>query len=296
MSLEFDGLGKSFGNKRVLNGLTLAIRAGELFGLCGPNGSGKTTAMRIALGVVVADRGQVRWDGVAMDPAVRRRMGYMPEERGLYAKLTPVEQLTYFAELSGLDRGVARRRAHEWLERLSVQAGQRETVEKLSLGNQQKVQLVAAVIHDPDIVVLDEPFAGLDPTAVDTMVVVLRELTGRGVPVIFSSHQLDLVERLCDRVGIIRDGKQVAVGTVPELRHRSRSRRLQIRLTGAPSGWAARLPGVWVLWQSGGSAELELHEGASTQAVLMAAVTLGTVEQFGWRETSLAEVFREVVR
>jgi ABC-2 type transport system ATP-binding protein len=296
MRLEFDGLVKRFGNRTVLDGLTFAVRAGELFGFCGANGSGKTTLMRIALGVVAADRGTVRWNGAPLDRAVRRRIGYLPEERGLYAKLRPVDQLTYFGALSGLPPAVARQRAMHWLERLAVDAGPNSTVEELSLGNQQRVQLAAAVIHDPEIVLLDEPFSGLDPAAVDRMAEVLYELTGRGVPVLFSSHQLGLVERLCDRVGIIRDGRLVAGGTVGELRGRAGSRWLRIRIAGAPTGWPGRLPGVRVREADGPTAEFELDGSVSSQAILAAAAGLGSVEYFGWREASLAEIYREVLR
>jgi ABC-2 type transport system ATP-binding protein len=216
--LEFDGVSKNFGAKRVLRSLTFDVRPGEVFGFCGANGAGKTTAMRIALGVYTADAGAVRLDGVPVDAVSRRSIGYMPEERGLYAKMRPRDQLVYFARLSGVDPGTAARRADEWLERLDVVMDRKDPLERLSLGNQQKVQLIVALIHDPRVLVLDEPFSGLDPVAVDAMAEVLAEFARRDVPVLFSSHQLDLVERLCDRVGIISSGAMVAVGPVAELR------------------------------------------------------------------------------
>ncbi|GAA5068873.1 ABC-2 type transport system ATP-binding protein [Thermocatellispora tengchongensis] len=227
--LVLDRLEKRFEGKQVLRGLTLAVRPGELFGLCGANGSGKTTVMRIVLGVTTADAGEVRWNGAPMDAAARRRIGYMPEDRGLYLKQRPLDQLVYFAMLSGVPQEEAERRAREWLEGLEVKAAANDKLEDLSLGNQQKVQLIAAVIHDPELLILDEPFSGLDLHAVDAMVEVLRAFAAGGIPVLFSSHQLDLVERLCDRVAIIRDGAQVAVGTVAELRESLQQE--------GPSGW-----------------------------------------------------------
>ncbi len=215
--LELDGLCKRYGEVLALDDLTFDIRAGEIFGFVGSNGAGKTTAMRIALGVLLADRGQVRWQGRPVTFETRRQFGYMPEERGLYPKMKVGEQLTYLARLHGLAAGQARERTRSWTERLGVVDRLDDEVEKLSLGNQQRVQLAAALVHDPAVLVLDEPFSGLDPVAVEVMSQVLRERAAAGVPVLFSSHQLDLVERICDRVGIVRAGRLVACGTVGEL-------------------------------------------------------------------------------
>jgi ABC-2 type transport system ATP-binding protein len=173
--------------------------------------------MRIMLGVLRADAGRVAWQGTAIDAERRRRIGYMPEERGLYPKMKVGEQLEYLAELHGLPRRKARRSVREWTERLGIAQRRADPVHKLSLGNQQRVQLAAALAHDPDVLVLDEPFSGLDPVAVDVMSGVLREQAAAGVPVIFSSHQLELVERISDRVGIISAGRMVATGSVEEL-------------------------------------------------------------------------------
>src|SRR5690554_92117 len=217
-TLEIDGLSKSFGPVHALRDLSFEVRAGEIFGFVGSNGAGKTTAMRIMLGVLAADAGEVRWDGAALDLEARREVGYMPEERGLYPKMKVADQLHFFAQLHGMSASDAREAVERWTDRLAVGHRRSDAVEKLSLGNQQRVQLAAALVHNPRILVLDEPFSGLDPVAVDVMSEVLRERAAAGVPVIFSSHQLDLVERLCDRVGIISAGSMVAVGSVPELR------------------------------------------------------------------------------
>nr|WP_243869353.1 ATP-binding cassette domain-containing protein [Amycolatopsis granulosa] len=274
--------------------MTFEVRAGELFGFVGSNGAGKTTTMRIVLGVLAADAGQVRWDGAPVTLQTRNHIGYMPEERGLYPKMKVGEQLVYLARLHGMPATVARRSVETWTERLGVAARRDDEVQKLSLGNQQRVQLAAALVHDPAILVLDEPFSGLDPVAVDVMSQVLREKAAEGVPVVFSSHQLDLVERLCDRIGIVRDGHMVACGAVEELQAGS-AVRLLVDAPAAPAGWADGLAGVTVVRQAGGRTELELGEGADDQAVLRAALTTGPVHEFARHRPSLTELFRHVV-
>jgi ABC-2 type transport system ATP-binding protein len=187
-----------------------------MFGFVGPNGAGKTTAMRIILGVLGADSGEVRWRDALVDASVRRRFGYMPEERGLYPKMRVRGQLTYLAALHGV--AAPEEAADRWIERLGLTERADDRVEALSLGNQQRVQLAAALVHEPELLVLDEPFSGLDPVGVDVLSGVLAEYAATGVPVVFSSHQLELVERLCEAVAIIKDGRLVASGTVDELR------------------------------------------------------------------------------
>jgi ABC-2 type transport system ATP-binding protein len=274
--------------------MTFDVRAGEIFGFVGSNGAGKTTTMRIALGVLAADSGEVRWDGTPVTLETRSRIGYMPEERGLYPRMRVGEQLEYLARLHGMDRPAAVRAAQEWTERLGVAARRGDEVQKLSLGNQQRVQLAAALVHDPEILVLDEPFSGLDPVAVDVMSEVLREKAAQGIPVIFSSHQLELVERLCDRVGIVRAGSMVACGTVDELRSGGEEL-LLVDAPGAPDGWAAGLPGVTVLPAQRGRTVLRLEEGADDQAVLAAALATGPVREFTRSRPSLTDLFRHVV-
>src|SRR5690625_474041 len=220
--LEISGLNKSYGSLRALTEMTFTVNEGELFGFVGSNGAGKTTTMRIALGVLTADSGTVSFGGRPMDLNLRRRVGYMPEERGLYPKMKVSDQLVYLAELHGLTSKAATAAMEHWTEVLGVASRREDELQKLSLGNQQRVQLASALVHDPDLLILDEPFSGLDPVAVDVMSSVLRERAEAGVPVIFSSHQLDLVERLCDRVGIIRDGQMEALGSIDELRSTAR--------------------------------------------------------------------------
>jgi ABC-2 type transport system ATP-binding protein len=271
------------------------VAPGTMFGFCGSNGAGKTTTMRIAMGLVRPDAGTVRWQGHRLDEEIRRRIGYMPEERGLYPKMKVGEQVTYFARLHGLDAAAAARASEEWVSRLGLGERRGDPVEKLSLGNQQRVQLAAALVSRPEVLILDEPFSGLDPVGVDSLAEGLLDQVRQGVPVVFSSHQLDLVERLCDSVGILAGGSMVATGTVEELRRREDGRLLRVVVPDAPHGWAAGLPGVRVVSEQAGDTLLELAPVTDDQAVLAAALRTGRVRHFAWREPTLVELFREVV-
>ena len=293
-TLEIRGISKRFGDTVALQDLSFDVRAGELFGFVGRNGAGKTTAMRIVLGVLSADAGQVRWDGVPLDFAARRRIGYMPEERGLYPKMRLLEQLAYLGELHGMAGPEARVSALRWLDRFGLKDRGNDDLQALSLGNQQRVQLAAALVFGPDVLVLDEPFAGLDPVAVDVMSTVLREQADAGLPVIFSSHELELVERLCDRVGIIDRGRMVAIGTVAELRAGGRER-LWIDAPGAPAGWDPGVQGVRLVQTAGSRLLFELDPGVDDQALLQAALNTGPVREFERVEPTLGEIFRNVI-
>ena len=209
-----NGLTRRYGDRVAIDGVTFAVEPGQMFGFVGPNGAGKTTTMRIVMGVLEPDAGEVRWRGEPLSFGVRRRFGYMPEERGLYPKMRVRAQLAYLASL----HGTAVESVDRWIERLGLTERAQDRVEELSLGNQQRVQLAAALVHEPEVLVLDEPFSGLDPVGVDVLSGVLNDYAATGVPVIFSSHQLDLVERLCEAVAIIKEGRLVASGTVEELR------------------------------------------------------------------------------
>lgn len=292
--LEICGVSKRFGDRVALDEVDFTVHDSEVFGFVGSNGAGKTTTMRIVLGVLAADAGTVRLGDQEIDATMRRRIGYMPEERGLYPKMKVGDQLEYFAELHGLSRPAARRAVRAWAERLGVADRYGEEVQKLSLGNQQRVQLAAALAHDPDVLVLDEPFSGLDPVAVDVMSGVLREKAAAGVPVIFSSHQLELVERLSDRVGIIANGRMVAVGAVAELRRPDDPEVIDVHGPADP-GWAQAVPGVEVLTQDGDRTRIRLMPGADDQAVLRAALAAGPVREFRRRRPTLAELYRDVV-
>ncbi len=292
--LEIDRVSKRYGNVVALDEVSFTVRAGELFGFVGSNGAGKTTTMRIALGVLAADGGEVRFGGTPVTHETRTRIGYMPEERGLYPKMKVLPQLVYLAELHGMSTGEAHRSAENWIARLGLTERRLDEVQKLSLGNQQRVQLAAALVHDPAVLVLDEPFSGLDPIAVDVMSDVLREKAANGVPVVFSSHQLDLVERLCDRIGIIRSGRLVANGTVGELTAGANAQ-LVVQAPAAYPGWAKQIPGVRVLGEDQSGTVLELESDVDDQTVLRAALATGPVREFRRRRPTLTELFRHVV-
>jgi ABC-2 type transport system ATP-binding protein len=295
--LELEGLSKRYGDVIALDGLTFAVEPGQMFGFVGTNGAGKTTAMRIVLGVLEPDAGRVRWQGRPVDAATRRRFGYMPEERGLYPKMRVRRHLEYLAELHGADERHATDSANRWMEELGVAERADDRVEALSLGNQQRVQLAAALVHDPELLVLDEPFSGLDPVGVDALAHALKARVDEGVPVVFSSHQLELVERLCDAVGIIQRGRLVASGTVAELRargRRDRGRRFRVLVDARP-GWVSGLPGVTVLTDNGSGTVVELVDGSDDQALLDRARAAGAVREFAPVEPTLSELFREVV-
>ncbi|MEO6204427.1 MAG: ATP-binding cassette domain-containing protein [Mycobacteriales bacterium] len=292
--LDVQNVSKRFGDTVALDDLSFTVEPGELFGFVGSNGAGKSTTMKIALGMLAADAGQIVLGGKAIDLAVRRRIGYMPEQRGLYPKMRVGDQLDYLARLHGFDRARAQQAVTYWTERLDIAHRRKDKVNSLSLGNQQRVQLAAALIHDPGLLILDEPFSGLDPVAVDVMSEVLRERCAQGMPVIFSSHQLDLVQRLCDRVGIISKGQMKALGTVDDLRAWGVAQ-LVVRAPQAALGWAASLPGVTVLTDEPGKTVLEVAPHADDQQVLSAALATGPVREFALHRPSLTELFREVV-
>jgi ABC-2 type transport system ATP-binding protein len=293
--LELKGLSRRYGQTVALDGLSLEVPEGELLGFVGPNGAGKTTAMRIALGVLEPDVGEVLWRGGPATRDVQRQFGYMPEERGLYPKMRVHRQLRYFAALHGRGEGEAAAAATHWIERLGLSEKATQRVEELSLGNQQRVQLAAALVHDPGVLILDEPFSGLDPIGADTMATVLRERAAADAAVVFSSHQLELVERICDSVAIVSRGRIVAAGRVEQLREERSSARLRVEVETADGRWVDGLSGVEVVDGAGPGIVVELRDGVDDQAVLDAARRAGRVRRFEPVRPTLAELFREVV-
>ncbi len=293
--LELTNLSRRFGDVTALDDLSFSVPAGQVVGFLGPNGAGKTTTMRAIFGLTDLDAGSVRWDGAPVGAAERRRFGYMPEERGLYPNMLVAEQVTYLGRLHGMDAAAAAAATGHWLERLAIADRAKSKIAELSHGNQQRVQLAAALVHDPVALVLDEPLAGLDPTGIDAIGEVLLELAHSGRCVLFSSHQLDLVEDLCESVAIIDHGRLVASGTVDQLAA-SGERRLAVRVEGDRQGqWARALPGVAVSEIDGGEVRLVLDSGAGTDAVLDAARAAGRVTKFVFERRRLSEVFREAV-
>ena len=295
MSLRFEGVSRRFGDVVALDDLSFAVPSGQVFGFLGPNGAGKTTAMRAVFGLVGLDAGRVTWNDAAVDLAARRRFGYMPEERGLYPGMIVRDQIEYLGRLRGMSIGAAREATAVWLDRVGVAERATSKLEALSLGNQQRVQLAAALVHDPEALILDEPMSGLDPVGIEAIGAILAEQAAAGRAVLFSSHQLDLVEHLCESVAIIEQGRLVVEGRVDELTLTG-SRRLVVAVEGdRTAGWARGLPGVTVSQVDGTAARLVLADGVDSQAVLSAAMVAGRVTQFGFERRRLSEVFREAL-
>ncbi|HEX6458831.1 MAG TPA: ATP-binding cassette domain-containing protein [Thermoleophilaceae bacterium] len=293
--LELERVTKRFGDVNALCDVSLRVQPGSLLGFLGPNGAGKTTAMRAIFGLVQPDSGRLLWDGRPIGIDERLRFGYMPEERGLYPRMPLAEQLVYFASLHGLGAAAAHTATARWLERLGLADRAESKVEELSHGNQQRAQLAAALLHEPELLVLDEPFAGLDPLAVRTLAAVLREEAARGAAVIFSSHQLELVEDVCEDVAIVDHGRMVARGHIDELKRASARRRIDMRLAGAPRGWLPQVAGVELLERRNGDLRLLARRDVDPEDVLDAAERAGHVIEFGYGPPSLADLFLELV-
>jgi ABC-2 type transport system ATP-binding protein len=291
--LELVGLRRTYGTIAALDNLSFNVPAGKVVGFLGPNGAGKTTTMRAIFGLTELDSGSVRWNGAPVGQAQRRRFGYMPEERGLYPGMLVGEQVEYLGRLHGLSAADAAAATESWLERLDVADRWNSKVETLSHGNQQRIQLAAALVHGPELLVLDEPLSGLDPTGIDTMGRVLVDQARAGCCVLFSSHQLDQVEELCEEVTIIDHGRLVVSGTVDDLATTG-DRRLVVRIEGdRTAGWARNLPGVTVSEEVGGAVRMVLAPSVDSDDVLKAAMQAGRVTQFSFERRRLSEVFRE---
>ena len=293
--LSVHDLTRVYGDKTVLDGVSFDVRPGQMTGFVGANGAGKTTTMRIIVGVLAATRGTVTWDGAPITTEQRRRIGYMPEERGLYPKMKVLDQLVFFGRLHGMDASDAAVRACDLLERLGLEERAGDVLETLSLGNQQRVQIAAALVHGPDALVMDEPFSGLDPIAVDSMVSLLRDEVTPQMPVLFSSHQLELVENLCDDLVILAGGRLVAAGSVDELRGRQADRYRIVLAGDADAGALRDLPQISVLDAQGSQALVEIIDGPP-EKVLEIVQGTAQVAEFARVVRPLAQVYREAVR
>ena len=294
--LRFTNLHKRYGSVAALDGCSFDLQRGQLLGFLGPNGAGKTTAMRSVFGLVDPDEGGVTWDGAAIGPDERLRFGYMPEQRGLYPRMKVHDQLVYFGRLHGMSRATVATATDYWLGTLGLADRADSRLEELSHGNQQRIQLAAALVHDPELLVLDEPFSGLDPLGVETMADLLRSLAERGVAVMFSSHQLDLVEDLCEHVVIINRGAIVLEGAVRALRTASSRRYLDVELRNGSTSWADDLDGVEVVERVGSRIRLAASDAIDLERLVRLAVGAGDVTQFSFEPPSLSEVFREAVQ
>jgi ABC-2 type transport system ATP-binding protein len=283
---------KTFGEKKAVDDLTFTVDAGEIVGLIGPNGAGKTTTIRMMMDILKPDAGEVRIFGEECSPAIKRRMGYLPEERGLYRKLRVMDCILYLASLVGVDKRAAQRRAEALLERTGMMASAGSRIETLSKGMSQLIQFVVSIIHDPDVVVLDEPFTGLDPVNTDLLKTIVRDLKGQGKAVMLSTHAMNDVEELCDRVLMVHKGTAILYGSLAEIRSRFPSDSVLVDVEGDP-GW---LPGVVKTRERRGHVEYLLQEGASAQDLLGHLVRAGKViRHFEPAAPSLNEIFLKLV-
>jgi ABC-2 type transport system ATP-binding protein len=297
MTLDIDRVMKRFGQTVALDGLSFSVPRGRIFGFLGANGAGKTTTMRICLGILRADEGAVRWDGAPSSDLPRRTFGYLPEERGLYPRLTVVDQLVYFATLYGESAASARANALLWLDRFRISEYADRRAEELSKGNQQKVQFIAAILHGPDVLLMDEPFTGLDPVNLSLLRDAFVELRDEGRTIIFSTHQMEAAEALCESLAIVDHGRLVAGGTLAELKRTSRARTVRLGIEGEilPT-WLAAIDGVAAIRPGAGFTELELVGGTEPRDVLAAALARGSlVSRFEVAEPSLEAIFIELV-
>ena len=294
--LSIQGLHKTFGEVIALDGCSLSVERGTMLGFLGPNGAGKTTAMRAIFGLMRPDSGSVTWDGAAIGPDDRLRFGYMPEQRGLYPRMRIHDQLVYLGRLRGMEKAEAVDSADRWLEILDLSERREDRLEALSHGNQQRVQMAAALVHDPELLVLDEPFSGLDPIASETMSDILRKQAASGKAVIFSSHQLDLVEDLCEEVAIIDKGIIVVEGSVRELKDQAPIRHLELELDGNAEGLFDSLDGVRNMEVEGERYSLVIDAGTDVRGLLNRAESLGQIRHFTYTAPSLTDLFREAVQ
>jgi len=292
--LDFDGATKRFGTVTALDRCTFAARPGRLTGFLGPNGAGKTTAMRAVFGLVELDAGAIRWRGAPVPAAERARFGYMPEERGLYPRMRVRDQLVYLGELCGRGTKDVARSVDAWLDRLGLAGRAADRLDALSHGNQQRIQLIAALVNEPDLLVLDEPFSGLDPIGMGAMSELLRGVAAGGATVMFSSHQLDLVEDLCQDVVIIEHGRIVLAGELAELRAKVPQRFVDIRYRGPVPDWS-RLASVTVIQARDGRARLRVDRATDLAAVVAAARDLPDLISFTYQPPTLSDLFRQAV-
>jgi len=290
--LQINHIAKRFGDVVALRDVTLEVRPGRIVGFLGRNGAGKTTTMRTVFGLVTPDSGSVTYNDDAITHDTRLRFGYMPEERGLYPRMKVREQLVYFGRLAGMERSDATDSADHWLAAFGLADRADSKLEDLSHGNQQRIQLAAAIVHDPEVIVLDEPFSGLDPIGVESLSDVLRQFSAKGAAILFSSHQLDLVEHICEDVAIVNEGSIVVSGELDQLREDASYRRVEIWIDGAiwdpPTEGAHRV-------ESGGRTHHIVNADVDVEQMLALARDAGSITRFSYEPPSLSDIFYEAV-
>ena len=293
--VELENVRKVYDTKVAVEGLTLRIEPGTMFGLLGPNGSGKSSTIRMMIGITRPDSGTVKLFGKPFERAALDRIGYLPEERGLYKKMNVLDQLVFFGRLHGLDTATATARAQSWSERMQISEALPKKTEELSKGMQQKIQFIAALLHDPELVIMDEPFSGLDPVNAALLMETLVELRGAGKAILFSTHRMDQVEKLCDAIALISRGKLVLGGSMREVKSRYPRNRVEVQFEGNDS--FLRHASVESVKNYGGLAEIKLAGAApDAQPLLAEALARGTrINRFEVKEPTLEEIFIETV-
>lgn len=297
MGLIVEHINKSFGRFQAIKDLSMEVKEGAIFGFLGANGAGKTTTMRMILDILRADSGHIAWNGQDVREVPRRSWGYLPEERGLYPKMRVAEQLLFLARLSGLSKQAAQRSLDEWLERFQIQVYRKKMIEELSKGNQQKVQFLAAVLHDPLILVMDEPFSGLDPVNANVLKEAFIEMHQRGKTIIFSTHQLEQVEELCQDVVIINKGEVIVQGSVQEVKHQHGRNVVRLKLDNDPeAAWLDTLDGVQVTKRRQDFIEMQIQANRTPNFIVEEALRQGgIISRFELVEPSLTDIFIERV-
>lgn len=306
ISLNLISVNKSFGTKRVIENLDLSIPKGEVFGLLGPNGAGKTTTMRMILDIIRPDSGQITWQDEIVSLATARSFGYLPEERGLYPKMMVADQMNFFARLRGLSKAEAEKRIDYWSERFQLGELVKKKANELSKGNQQKIQFIIAILHQPDLLILDEPFSGLDPVNVELLKSAFRDLGKEGRTILFSSHRMDHIEELCDSLCIIKTGRLIAKGSVGGIKRLTGRKIIRLSIVGSldflkdfPLDLAKLGSNISKheegLTQAVKEVEFDLPKGIDPQAILQGAIEHGQVKRFEIGDPSLNEVFISLV-
>ena len=293
MGLKVEHIHKSFGTFQVIKDLSMNVREGSIFGLLGSNGAGKTTTMRMILDIFRPDSGRISWNDKAISELSRRELGYLPEERGLYPKMMVEDQLLFLAQLNGLSKSAAKKELNEWLDRFQINANRKKKIDDLSKGNQQKVQFLATILHNPSILIMDEPFSGLDPVNAIVLKEAFLEMHRRGKTIIFSTHQLDQVEEMCEDIVIINKGEVVVQGSVQEVRRQHGRNVVRLRLDNDPDAlWLDTLDGVHVLRRRQDYIELQIGSEVNPNVIIEAALQHGCrINRFELVEPSLTDIF-----